>query len=114
MVQEYPNTLKGLNYAQNVNSGMNLKLNNMENWFDDMPNGTHYKGKCPNCGNQNYTCHDGLCDKCHFTEPIKCPACHSYVSQEFFNFEHNKCEECVDYDAQEFASQLLNQFYNLN
>ena len=33
-------------------------------WGEDWNGGPSHRGKCPECGDQTYTCYDELCESC--------------------------------------------------
>ena len=70
-----------------------------------------YRGHCPECGEDTYTCYDELCECCAKDQPVRCPACHDMVHPDHMT-EEGKCILCVDYEAEEVMAVSATEFFN--
>jgi len=60
-------------------------------WGEDWNGGPGHVGICPECGRDNYSCYDGLCDNCEELAAVPVDL-----------------EEVTDEEADEFTTNFLN------
>lgn len=77
----------------------------MEHYDDCYRNGSpSHLGICPECGQYNGDCYNGLCDNCGGT-PVVCPDCDMLVPFREIT-AHGCCETCLEDRAQFFTKKF--------
>jgi len=71
----------------------------MDNWYNSLPGGTHYVGKCKICGEPNGACVDDLCTHCLELIPVECPTCGCHYHRSHFG-DSGQCLTCDEMDAE--------------
>ena len=79
----------------------------MENIDDCYRNGSpSHLGTCPECGQYNGDCYNGLCSYCVQIQPILCPQCNTLVDCADMT-SHGICDVCLDENAEKFTRKFL-------